>query len=69
MATQPVGFEPTIADSKGRCLEPIWLWLQNKTGTGRFELPTPRLTAGHSTAELRANKIRKTRRGTEPPTK
>ena len=69
MAIQPVGLEPTIADSKGRCLEPIWLWLQNKTGTGRFELPTTRLTAGHSTAELRANKLRKTRRGSRPPLK
>ena len=61
-----MGLEPTIADSKGRCLEPIWLWLQNKTGTGRFELPTTRLTVGHSTAELRANKLRKTRRGLNP---
>lgn len=68
MAIRPVGFEPTIADSKGQCLKPIWPWTQNiKTGMGGFELPTTRLTAGHSTAELRANKIRKTRRGTEPP--
>ena len=67
MAIRPVGFEPTIADSKGRCLKPIWPWTQNKTGTGRFELPTTRLTAGHSTAELRANKLRKTRRGVTPP--
>ena len=68
MAIQPVGFEPTIADSKGRCLEPIWLWLQNKTGMGGFEPPTIRLTAERSTTKLHANKIHKTRRGTEPPT-
>ena len=65
-AIRPVGFEPTIADSKGQCLKPIWPWTQNKTGTGRFELPTTRLTAGHSTAELRANMLRKTRRGSRP---
>ena len=30
MAIRPVGFEPTIADSKGQCLKPIWPWTQNK---------------------------------------
>lgn len=66
MAIRPVGFEPTIADSKGQCLKPIWPWTQNKTGMEGFEPSTTRLTAGHSTAELHANKIRKTRRGSRP---
>lgn len=34
MAIRPVGLEPTIADSKGRCLEPIWPWTQNKNWHG-----------------------------------
>lgn len=66
MAIRPVGFEPTIADSKGRCLEPIWPWTQNKTGMGGFEPPTIRLTAERSTTKLHANKIRKTKAGPSP---
>ena len=67
MAIRPVGFEPTIADSKGQCLKPIWPWTQNiKTGMGGFEPPTTRLTAGHSTAELHANKYARREGGPRP---